>query len=108
MRQSPQLWRIGGAGIRLLVRVTPKSSRQGIDGIADTPQGPALAVRVGAAPEKGEANKAIEHAIADWLAVSKGCVSVQAGGKSRVKTIEVAGEPSRLVSLIEARLTRLR
>jgi uncharacterized protein YggU (UPF0235/DUF167 family) len=91
----------------MLVRVTPKSSREGVEALTETPQGPALAVRVGAAPDKGEANRAVERVVAEWLDLSKSSVTVAAGGKSRIKTVEVAGEPARLAALIEARLARL-
>jgi len=90
------------------VRVTPKSSREGVDGLAETAQGPALTVRVRAAADKGEANRAVELVVADWLGVAKSSVAVAVGGKSRVKTLAVTGEPARLARLIEARLTELR
>jgi uncharacterized protein YggU (UPF0235/DUF167 family) len=91
----------------MLVRATPKSARDGVDGLTETPQGPALAVRVRAAPDKGEANRAVERAVAEWLGVAKGSVSVSAGGKARVKTVEVAGDPARLAALIATRLREL-
>jgi uncharacterized protein len=106
-QRPAQPWRVGGAGIRMLVRATPKSARDGVDGLAETPQGPALAVRVRAAPDKGEANRAVERAVAEWLGVAKSSVAVSAGGKARVKTVEVAGDPARLAALIETRLAGL-
>jgi uncharacterized protein len=99
-----QPWRIAAAGLRILVRATPKSAREGVDGLTETPQGRALAVRVRAAPDKGEANRAVERVIAEWLGVAKSSVAVSAGGKSRVKTVEISGDPVRLAALIEARL----
>ena len=88
----------------MLVRATPKSARDGVDGLTDTPQGPALAIKVRAVPDKGEANRAVERVVAEWLGVTKSSVAVSAGGKSRVKTVEIAGDPARLAALIEARL----
>lgn len=88
----------------MLVRATPKSAREGVAGLTETPQGPALAIRVRAAPDKGEANRAVERVIAEWLGVPRSSVGVSAGGKSRVKTVEIAGDPARLAALIEARL----
>lgn len=102
---STRCWRIGGAGIRLLVRASPKSAREGVEGLTETPQGPALAVRVRAAPDKGEANRAVERAVAEWMGVAKSSAAVTAGGKSRIKTVEIAGDPAGLAALIEARLT---
>jgi uncharacterized protein YggU (UPF0235/DUF167 family) len=91
-------------GIDVVVRATPKSARDGVDGLTDTPQGPALAVRVRAVPDKGEANRAVERVVAEWLGVPKSSVAVSAGGKSRVKTVEIAGDAAKLAALIEARL----
>lgn len=94
--------------MRLLARVTPKSSRDDVEGIADSPEGPALKVRVRAVADKGEANRAVEAVVAEWLGVAKGRVSVAAGGKSRIKTLDIVGEPAALESLIRGRLESLR
>jgi uncharacterized protein len=102
-----QPWRADPDGLRLLVRTSPKSSREGIAGVVETAQGPALAVRVHAAAQKGEANRAVEAALAAWLGVPRSSVAVKAGGKSRVKTVLVAGEPTKLAVLLELRTARL-
>jgi uncharacterized protein YggU (UPF0235/DUF167 family) len=91
-------------GVVALLRATPKSARDGVDGLTETPQGPALAIKVRAVPDKGEANRAVERVVAEWLGIAKSSVAVSAGGKSRVKTVEIAGDPARLAALIEARL----
>jgi uncharacterized protein YggU (UPF0235/DUF167 family) len=90
------------------VRVSPKSAREGIDGVVETAQGPALTVRVRAVAEKGEANRAVERVIAEWIGIAKGSVEVAAGGKSRIKTVEIAGEPAKLAALIEMQIAKLR
>ena len=105
---SPRPWRSGPAGIKVLVRVSPKSTREGVEGLVETAQGAALTVRVRAVAEKGEANRAVEKVIAVWIGVAKGSVAVAAGGKSRVKTVQIAGEPAKLAELIEAQIAKLR
>jgi uncharacterized protein len=105
-QRSGRPWRIAAAGVRMLVRATPKSARDGIDGLVETPQGPALAVRVRAAPDRGEANRSVERVLAEWLGVARSSVAVSAGGKSRVKTVEIAGDPAGLGALIAVRLGR--
>ena len=89
------------------MRVSPKSAREGIDGVVETAQGPALTVRVRAVAEKGEANRAVEMVVAGWLGVPKSSVAVAAGGKSRLKTVLVAGEPDRLAALVELCVSKL-
>ncbi len=89
------------------MRVTPKSAREGIDGVVETAQGPALTVRVRAVAEKGEANRAVEMVVAGWLGVPKSSVAVTAGGKSRLKTVLVTGQPDRLAALVELCVSKL-
>jgi uncharacterized protein YggU (UPF0235/DUF167 family) len=85
------------------VRLTPKSSRDEVTGTADVPGGIALAARVRAAPEKGSANAALERLLAEWLGVPRTSVSVEAGGKSRVKSVRIAGD----VRALEIRIEQL-
>ncbi len=104
MPRGPQAWRISKTGLRVLARVTPKSARDGIDGMMQTSDGPALKVRVRAVAENGEANRSVESVVAQWLGVAKTRVTVAAGGKSRIKTLDIGGEPSELEALIAGRL----
>ena len=102
-RSLAQPWRADPAGLRVLVRASPKSSREGIAGVVETAQGPALAVRIHAAAQKGEANRAVELAVAAWLGVPRSSVAVKAGAKSRLKTVLVTGAPAMLVALLNLR-----
>jgi uncharacterized protein (TIGR00251 family) len=86
--------------------LTPKADRDAIDGIAATADGPAIKVRVRAAPEKGEANAALARAFAEWLGIPKSSIEVVSGAKSRLKTLFIAGERIELSTLIAARIAR--
>jgi uncharacterized protein YggU (UPF0235/DUF167 family) len=90
--------------LQVFVRVTPRSARDGVEGVTDGVDGPALKVRVRAITDKGAANRAVETVLADWLGIARSSVSVAAGGKSRLKALEVAGEPADLQRLLRARL----
>ena len=90
------------------MRVSPKSTREGVEGMVETPQGGALTVRVRAVAEKGEANRAVERVIAEWIGVGKSSVAVAASSKSRIKTVEIAGEPAKLAARIEMQIAKLR
>jgi len=103
MPPGPQAWRISRTGLRVLARVTPKSGRDGVDGIIETAEGPALRVRVRAVAENGEANRSVESVVAQWLGLARTRVAVTHGGKSRVKTLNIDGEPGELEALIAAR-----
>ena len=92
-------------GIELRVRLTPKASTDRIDGVRMLSDGSAhLAARVRAVPEKGLANAALERLVADWLGVGGGSVRVSGGSTSRLKTIEVKGDTTRLSDLVQAGL----
>jgi uncharacterized protein YggU (UPF0235/DUF167 family) len=102
------VWRIGTTGVRLLARVTPKSAGDGVDGVIETPDGPALKVRVRAVADKGAANAAVEKVVAEWLGLARTRVSIAQGGKSRIKTLAIGGAPGELEPLIAARVGALR
>ncbi len=94
-------WRVTADGIALRVRVTPKSSRDFVHGTRETADGPAVQVHVRAAPSDGEANIATGLAIANWLGLPRGKVSVVGGHKSRVKFIEIRGKPNDIEKRLE-------
>lgn len=85
-------WRIVDDRLVVRVRLTPRAARDSVDGIVDTPFGPALEARVRAVPDKGEANAALEELIARTLKQPRRMVAVTGGLKSRVKSVTVAGE----------------
>ncbi len=71
--------------MRISVRVTPRSSREGVEqtGAAD------YKVRVHAAPADGEANDAVIRLLADHFDLSKSRISIVTGHRSRNKLIVV-------------------
>jgi uncharacterized protein YggU (UPF0235/DUF167 family) len=108
MPRGAHVWRASATGLRLLARVTPKSARDGVDGVMDTAAGPAIQVRVRAVPDKGEANAAVEGVVAQWLGLARSRVSIARGGKSRIKSVDIAGAVGELEALVAARLAALR
>lgn len=92
-------------GIRIHVRLTPRGGRDSLDGAEALSDGrTVLKARVRAAPEKGLANAALEGLVAKALGVPKSLTSVVAGGTSRLKTVEVAGDTARLAKTMEEML----
>jgi uncharacterized protein YggU (UPF0235/DUF167 family) len=83
------------------VRLTPGASRDEVSGLARASDGSAhLAARVRAVPEKGAANAALERLVAAWLGVPRSAVSVDAGARSRLKTVTVTGDSDRLAARV--------
>jgi len=107
MPRGQQAWRAGKSGLRMLARVTPKSARDGVEGIMQTPDGPALKIRVRAVAEGGAANRSVESVVARWLGLPKSRVAVALGGKSRIKTLDIDGKPDELDALIAAHVAAL-
>lgn len=97
-------WSLRADGVTVRVRVTPKSSRDGVDGLESTPQGSALKVRVRAVPDKGAANAAVVVTVARWLGVPKTTVSLASGSTSRIKCLAIAGDGAMLSAELERRL----
>ena len=85
-------------GVRVALRVTPRASRNRIDGVRlDAAGQPQLAVRVGAPPEGGKANAAVVKLLAKAWGVPPSRLSVVAGARGRRKTVHVAGDASWLL-----------
>ncbi|MFV2064023.1 MAG: DUF167 domain-containing protein [Chloroflexota bacterium] len=75
-------------GVTFPVRVTPRSSRDAIEGVG--PDG-VLRVRVTAAPSDGAANRAVLKLMASALGVPKSRVGLADGSTSRTKRLRVDG-----------------
>jgi uncharacterized protein (TIGR00251 family) len=71
----------------LIVKVLPKTSREEIVGW----EGDSLKIRLKAAPEKGEANKALIAFLSKTLGISKQSISIVSGETSRKKKLSLAG-----------------
>ncbi len=95
-------YRLRADGADLFVRLTPKSSRDALEGVETTADGAShVRARVRAVPEKGAANAALERLVSRALGVSSSSVAVVAGGTSRLKTVRIAGEPAALSRLLD-------
>lgn len=87
MTSSTSPFRETPAGVRIDLRVIPRSPRTQFDGIRDG----RLVLRVTAPPVDRAANDAVVAAIADALDVPKRAVRLLSGETSRNKTVEVDG-----------------
>ena len=97
-------WRRSGACVIVRVRLTPKSSKDAVDGIEETAEGAAFKARVRAVPTDGEANAALLKLLAQWLGVGQGSLQLARGGKSRVKSVEITGNPDDIETRLAEKL----
>ena len=85
-------WAADGDGVRLAVRVTPRSKRSSFGGLVDIGDGRvALAVRLAAPPVDGAANDALIRFLAEHFGLPRSAVVLISGDKSRLKMIRLAG-----------------
>lgn len=83
-------------GIVIIARVTPKASREAIQGVMATPDGQALKISVTAPPDKGKANAAVCALLAKTFKVAKSSVAVVNGETDRRKLVRITGDPGAL------------
>ena len=91
-------WTAGRDGVRVAVKVQPKSRRPGVQGRVLAVDGERLRIGVSEAAEDGRANKAACATLASALGVAAGQVSVALGATSREKTLLVAGDPAAIAA----------
>ncbi len=97
-------WTRTATGLRLAVRLTPRAGSDALGGTREAAPGRVcLLARVTAPPAAGAANAALIALVAKSLGVPKSAVTLAAGESSRLKTLEIAGDPARL----EAALRRV-
>jgi uncharacterized protein (TIGR00251 family) len=90
------------AGVRLRLKVAPKSKRNEIGGLLDEPDGgKALKVAVTAAPEDGKANAAVIALLAKEWGVAKSAISVVTGATDRRKLVEIRGPSQELLAKLQ-------
>jgi uncharacterized protein (TIGR00251 family) len=95
-------YRVRPDGIVLAVRLTPRASRDGIDGLKEG----RIQARVRAVPEDGRANAALVELVADEIGVPKSTIEVTAGHIARLKTLHIKGDAAALEARVTAWLKR--
>lgn len=91
---------IAADGVRIAVRLTPRAGSDRIIGVADG----SLRVSVTAPPAENRANDALLGLLAREWRLPRRDLSIARGGKSRNKTVHVAGDPAALSARLAALL----
>jgi uncharacterized protein (TIGR00251 family) len=87
-------WRYSVRGINVSLRVTPRGGRDSIDGIDTLANGrTVIKVRVRAIADGGEANRAVIKLLSKALGVPLSAMRIAAGVTSRIKQVEIDGDP---------------
>lgn len=76
-----------GQGVRVKIKVQPRSSANQLVGVQDG----ALKIKLTAPPVEGEANNALTRYLADLLGLPRRAVKLVKGDTSRLKIVEITG-----------------
>ena len=102
-RPPTRPWAARGDGLTLHVRLTPKSSRDALEGVETLADGQTvLKARVRAVPEDGKANDALIALVAKSLKTPSSRVRITSGATSRHKILALEGDGAELSAKLEA------
>ena len=88
-------------GLRLAVRVSPRASRDAVEGVmADADGKPLLKIRLTAPPVDGEANAALIGFLAKALGLKKAQIDIRSGETGRVKILHLSGDSALLMAKV--------
>ena len=94
---------VADGGVRLAVRLTPRASRDGVDGIAQDAEGrPILKLRLVAPPVEGAANEALIAFLAKTLSLRKADIIIRSGKTSRLKILHLAGDSAEILRKLDS------
>jgi uncharacterized protein (TIGR00251 family) len=95
-------WTAREKGVVLQVRLTPKSSRDALEGVEVLADGACvLKARVRAVPEDGKANDALVALVAKSLKTPASRIKIASGATSRHKSLLLEGEPAEIFARLE-------
>ncbi len=84
-------------GIRVAVRITPKASRDRVEGpVPEADGGRVLKVSVTAVPEDGKANAALIKLLSKEWRVPKSAIDIVQGATDRRKVLFISGDADEL------------
>jgi len=84
-------------GVRLAVRLSPRGSRNAIEGVGTGADGKAfLKIRLTAPPVDGAANAALIAFLGDALRMKKADIAIRSGETARLKLLHLSGDPAAL------------
>jgi uncharacterized protein (TIGR00251 family) len=92
-----------GGLLRIAVKLTPRASRDAVQGIERDAGGTArLKVMVRALPEAGKANAALIKLLAKVWKIPRSSLDIAAGETSRLKELELKGEALPVIDWLKA------
>lgn len=97
---------LDATGAMLTIRATPNASRTAVTGvIALEGDATALGLRIAAPPVDGAANNEVVRFVAKQVRVGRSAVTLVTGQTSRVKRLQIDGDPAALEAALRALLS---
>lgn len=88
--------------MRVQIRLTPKASRDRVDGLAaEADGGTVLKVSVTAVPEDGKANAALIKLLSKEWRLPKSTMEIVQGATDRRKVLLITGEPGDILARLD-------
>ena len=101
MEQQPYAAVAGG--VRLAVRLKPRASRNGTDGVVTGADGrTALQIRLTAPPVEGAANVALIAFLAEALEMRKADIAIRSGQTARIKILHLSGDCATILTKLRS------
>ncbi len=89
-------------GVRVQIRLTPKASRDRVDGLAaEADGGTVLKVSVTAVPEDGKANAALIKLLSKEWRLPKSTMEIVQGATDRRKVLLITGEAGDILARLD-------
>ncbi len=89
-------------GVRLALRLTPRASKNGVDGVVRDADGRALLkLRLVAPPVDGAANESLIAFLAKTLSLRKADIAIRSGETRRIKLLHLTGDPAILLKKLD-------
>ena len=93
---------VAAGGVRVQIRLTPKASRDRVDGLApEADGGMVLKASVTAVPEDGKANAALIKLLSKEWRLPKSTMEIVQGATDRRKVLFITGEPGDILAGLE-------
>ena len=90
-------------GVRLAVRLSPRGSRDAVEGVGTGADGKAfLRIRLTAPPVDGAANAALIAFLAERLCLRKADIAIRSGQTARLKLLHLSGDSAALMAKLAA------
>jgi hypothetical protein len=94
---------VSGDAVLLSLRLTPRSSRDAVEGVESLSDGRSvLKARVRAVPEDGKANEALLRLLAKALNVPVRALSLSSGATGRTKVIRIEDAPETVAARLKS------